>query len=90
MPNPFFQVISEAKFDENFKKQVAYEEEGSVCMQSAYYTRRNKREEKILKVQTNVVGVHFCLQDEMLYTDYCTLSIEFLVRMQFSIVNKTK
>ncbi|XP_022336971.2 DNA-directed RNA polymerase, mitochondrial-like [Crassostrea virginica] len=49
VPNPFFQVISEAKFDENFKKQVAYEEEGSVCMQSAYYTRRNKREEKILK-----------------------------------------
>lgn len=50
VPNPFFQVISPAKFEENFQKQLTYEEAGSVCMESTYYTKHTKKEEKTLKV----------------------------------------
>lgn len=51
VPNPFFQVISPAKFEENFQKQLTYEEAGSVCMESTYYTKHTKKEEKTLKTK---------------------------------------
>lgn len=60
VPNPFFQVISPAKFEGNFQKQLAYEEAGSVCMESTYYTKHTKKEEKTLKVYSNVWSDHIC------------------------------
>lgn len=80
VPNPFFQVISPAKFEENFQKQLTYEEAGSVCMESTYYTKHTKKEEKTLKVYSKVWSDH--IFSEIVYLVFQML---FLFMFKFSL-----
>lgn len=80
VPNPFFQVISPAKFEENFQKQLTYEEAGSVCMESTYYTKHTKKEEKTLKVYSKVWSDHICSK-----IVYLVFHMLFLFMFKFSL-----